>query len=252
MADSLHFALSTFRESILTAVARLEFSLRDAQGPSAPTQSTTEPKKDTDAQTVGRIESLESTVLELQSQITALLKSAEETKELLKIPAPPSTTRNILIATPALSAAVASVSASPPPMTLNQASEEDDVTMSVEDDSDEDGPELKQVLIRGKQYFMDSENSVYVETEEGYEEIGTYNPVTDAIEGIDSDDESEEEEEVVEAEVEEEEQEEEEEAVEVEEFIFKGKTYQRDSDQNVYEDGEPIGTWNGKKIVPLA
>lgn len=59
----------------------------------------------------------------------------------------------------------------------------------------------------------------------------------------------------VEEEVEEEEEVEVEE-LELEQFTFKGHTYYRDSDNNVYgqdEEGdiidEPIGTWNGKKII---
>jgi hypothetical protein len=199
-------------------------------------------------------EVLNCTVQSLQEQIAGLLKATEETKELLKIPPPAaSTTRNILISTPALTAAVAAL---PPAMDLDDDSDSEnvqgqlsaDVEMSVEDEAEgeeDDSPELQQVMIKGKQYFMDAENSIYVETDEGYEEIGKYNPTLDCIEGTE-----EEEEEAEEAE--EEEAEEEEEAVEVEEFIYKGKTYQRDNENNVYEDGDHIGTWNGKKIVPLA
>lgn len=64
------------------------------------------------------------------------------------------------------------------------------------------------------------------------------------------------EEEVVEEEVVEEEEEAQE--LELEEIEYKGRTYYVDGDKNVYttdDEGdvvsEPIGTWNGKKIVPL-
>jgi len=49
-------------------------------------------------------------------------------------------------------------------------------------------------------------------------------------------------------EVEEEEEEEEEEGIDVEEFEYKGTTYARDDDGNVYLDGEIVGIWTGKSI----
>ena len=51
---------------------------------------------------------------------------------------------------------------------------------------------------------------------------------------------------------EDEDEEEDEEGIEVEEFEYKGITYQRDDENNVYLDGEPIGVWNGRKIVRSA
>jgi hypothetical protein len=274
MADSLHLALSAFRDTMLTAVARLEFAIRDsaASGQADIHTSSTNEFVDLKEQLsqslitherlevihTTRITTLEKEYQTLQEQVTTLLKATEETKELLKIHAPsPSTTRNVLISTPALAAAVAAVTIQPTAMILDDDSdseedEQQDVGMAIdgeveveveaEDEEEEadDGPDLRQVTIKGKQYFMDAENSVYVETDEGYEEIGKYNPALDCIEGAE------------EEEVEEEVEEEDEEAVEVEEFVYKGKTYQRDSENNVYDDGDHIGTWNGKKIVPLA
>jgi hypothetical protein len=270
MADSLHLALSAFRDTMLTAVARLEFAIRDTErsvGSSTPsdnldTDITRELCDLTSSHTsiVGdhstRIDILEKKFQSFQEQLAAVLKATEETKELLKIPAPSSTTKNVLISTPALSAAVAAT-IQPPAMDLDEEEEEEeevqyqDVQMNgvgegevveeEEEDDDDSLPNLRQVTIKGKQYFMDSENSVYVETDEGYEEIGKYNPALDCIEGAEEE----------EADVEQEE-EEDEEAVEVEEFVYKNKIYQRDTENNVYDDGEHIGTWNGKKIIPLA
>ena len=58
--------------------------------------------------------------------------------------------------------------------------------------------------------------------------------------------------------VEEEEEVEEEQELALEEFEYRGTTYWKDDENNVYgadEDGEvntdPIGTWNGKRILPL-
>jgi len=50
------------------------------------------------------------------------------------------------------------------------------------------------------------------------------------------------------SEVEEVEEEEEEEGIDVEEFEYKGTTYARDDDGNVYLDGEIVGIWTGKSI----
>jgi hypothetical protein len=274
MADSLHLALAAFRDTMLTAVARLEFAIRDTEQPvsssSTPsadlTSFMTEVKDLVSYHTsiVGghnsRIDTLEKKFQSLQEQLAAVLKATEETKELLKIPAPtPETTRNVLISTPALTAAVAAVAVQPPAMVLDDEDDSDESTVEkgqlpeeeeveeqdveMESEEDETGLDLRQIIIKGKQYFMDAESSVYVETDEGYEEIGKYNPTLDCIEGAEEED--------IEEEVEEE-VEENEEAVEVEEFIYKNKTYQRDNENNVYDDGEHIGTWNGKKIVPLA
>lgn len=271
MADSLHLSLSAFRDTMLTAVARLEFAIRDTERPVA---SVSAPVVDSDltknimnelsalasshTSIVGnystRIDILEKKLQSLQEQLAAVLNATEETKELLKIPPPSSTTKNVLISTPALSAAVAAVAV--PAMELIEdnsesevgegqlmqkeyiVEEQEDVEMEAEEDEEEDNsPDLQQVMIKGKQYFMDAENAVYVETDEGYEEIGKYNSALDCIEGTDDA---------------EEEEVEDEEGIEVEEFSYKGKTYQRDSENNVYDDGDHIGTWNGKKIVPLA
>jgi hypothetical protein len=67
------------------------------------------------------------------------------------------------------------------------------------------------------------------ETEDGYEQVGVYDPETKTIKPV---------------------EESEDEGVEVEDFEYKGKTYQRDAENNVYLDGEQVGSWNGKKIVP--
>ena len=93
--------------------------------------------------------------------------------------------------------------------------------------------------VDGTTYWLDNDHIVYKETDEGYEEIGSYDPETGEI-SIE-DDEEEEKDEVME--------EEEEEGVEAEEFKYKGKTYLRDAENNVYnEDGEEVGTWTGLTI----
>jgi hypothetical protein len=123
--------------------------------------------------------------------------------------------------------------------------EEEDVEMEEEveeeveeeeadgEESESSSPNLVPIKIDGTVYYIDDDKNVYAETEDGYEQVGTYNPVTKKI--------------VAETTVESEEDEDD--AIEVEDFVYKGKTYQRDENNNVYLDGEQVGTWNGKRIV---
>jgi hypothetical protein len=210
--------------------------------------------------------------LELQNSqipIVSSLPTNTNLCELLKMESP-SFTKNLLVpsvkSTPALTAAVAAASSSHlTDFTLDSSTSTNVTTMKDEDvilvsedeeeevesegeveEDNESSPELKQIIVKNKQYYMGSNNSVYQETDEGYEQIGMYNSEKDEVNLFGE--ESEEEEEDVE---EEEEDVEEADAVEVEDFVFKGKTYQIDSDKNIYLDGEHIGIWNGKKIVAL-
>ena len=103
----------------------------------------------------------------------------------------------------------------------------------------EDEP-LRPILLDGVSYYIDSDNLLYHETEDGYEQVGSYDPKKDTVELL-----------ITEEEEEQEEETDEEEGIEVEEFVYKGKTYQRDSENTVYLDGEEIGTWDGKRIVRI-
>ena len=267
MADTIHSALSLFRDTMLAAVARLEFELRDAAAATIKvndipiksevqdvTVSNTIAKFEKTLQDIaGRMNELEVklTASSTPSSVQSPTLDSKVVQELMSIQLP-ERSRNILVpsirSTPALAAAVAA--ANVPVLTLSEdevveeseeeveaeEEEEGDVIEVSDDDSSEP---LKKVVIKGQSYYMDDDNAVYHETEDGYEQVGTYNPKTDSVE-------------VIMDEEEDAESETEEEAVEVEEFVFKGKTYQRDSENNVYLDGDHIGTWNGKKIVALA
>jgi hypothetical protein len=264
MADSLHNTLATFRDSILQSIARLEFQLRD----SAATLSNHSHESNIPSQALfSRILAIEQSLQEytnpslirqtdsiltrlgmIEERLNAIEEATQrntqeepshEIEEILTIEEP-STTRNIVIpsirSTPALAAAVAA--ANPEPVVLDSASEVTGEVVEEEDESESEdsGPELTKVIIKGISYYMDESNTVYQETEDGYEEVGTYNPKLDRIE-------------VAPEEVEEDD----EEAIETEEFVYKGHTYQRDAEGNVYDDeGNGIGHWNGKKIVAVA
>jgi hypothetical protein len=249
MADSLHNVLASFRDSILQSIARLEFQMRDIAAAQrfTPTHSVYEVPASNDPtihEILSRIESLEMKMREtvsVKKESTGPVDETDEVEEIIKIEQP-TNTRNIIvlsaISTPALAAAVAAANA-PEPIALDSVSESDASGEVVEEEESENSvPDLKKVIIKGVSYYMDSSNTVYQETEDGYEEVGTYNPKLDRIEV---------------AEEEEEAGEEEEEAIETEEFVYKGQTYQRDAEGNVYDDeGDVIGHWNGKKIVAAA
>jgi hypothetical protein len=258
MADSLHNVLASFRDSILQSIARLEFQMRDIAAAQrfTPTHSVYEvpPSQGSSDPAIheilSRIESLEMKMSELaakpvvsvKKESTGSFHETDEVEEIIKIEQP-ANTRNIIVlsavSTPALAAAVAAVNPEPAPIALDSVSESDASGEVVEEEESENSvPDLKKVIIKGVSYYMDSSNTVYQETEDGYEEVGTYNPKLDRIE-------------VTEEAAEEEE--EEEEAIETEEFVYKGQTYQRDAEGNVYDDeGDVIGHWNGKKIVAAA
>lgn len=264
MADNIHTTLAAFRDTVLTAIARLEFQLRDSMtGRDLYERSTIlseihgpdMSKHEANIQELfKRIDSLERRIVEQQRE--PILE-----REFMDI-RPAVNTRNILVpsvrSTPALAAAVAAAS-TPPEFELNSetSSESSEETAeevaeeeiaeeeveekavvveeasveeaAVEEEEAEEEPELKPITIKKVQYYIDSENNLYSETEDGYEQVGVYDPETKTIKPV---------------------EESEDEGVEVEDFEYKGKTYQRDAENNVYLDGEQVGTWNGKKIVP--
>jgi hypothetical protein len=286
MADNIHTTLAAFRDTMLTAIARLEFQLRDSMtGRDIYERSTILSDihiPDTTKYEVNihelfkRVDSLERRITEQQHPI--LEHDFMEIRPALH-------TRNILVpsvrSTPALAAAVAAASALPPELDLksetSSESEEEDIIEeeSVQEDivkdivleeeavkeeavkeetvkeeavkeekfvegaeyseeeteETEEEPELKPIKIKRVQYYIDPENNLYSETEDGYEQVGVYNPETKTIKPIEDEEESEG-------------------AVEVEDFVYKNTTYQRDADNNVYLNGDQIGTWNGKKIIP--
>jgi flagellar biosynthesis GTPase FlhF len=273
MADNIHNTLAAFRDTMLTAIARLEFQLRDSMtGRDLYERSTV--LSDIHGPDMSKYE---ATLQELFKRIDGLEQRVSETqvleREFMEI-RPALNTRNILVpsvrSTPALAAAVAAASALPPDLELNsetsseseeeeaaeeEAAEEEEVVeeeveeeaakkeveeaaveeeevVSEEATEEESEPELKPIKIKKILYYIDSENNLYSETEDGYEQVGVYDPETKTIKPV------------------EEEEAESEGAVEVEDFVYKGATYQRDAENNVYLDGEQVGTWNGKKIVP--
>ena len=152
MSDSVHNALSKFRDTILTAVALLEFELRDSMS-----------KNGSEL-----LNSISSSVLNIEKKL-----NTNERADLMDIK-PSVGSGNIVVSrtnSPALASAIAGLG---PPM-------------------------------------IDLDNDSDVGISEGEDE-------------------------------------EEEEGIEVEDFEYKGTTYQRDADGNVYLDGEQVGVWTGKTI----
>ena len=220
MADSLHNNLAQVRDTMLSAIARLEFEVRDGRSSVNVPFGNEYMNPNGTLQT--QVNNLQNTLTFLMTRLDSLERnnntntpSYTDVNEILEMKAPENS-RDIIVhsphCTPALSAAVAS--ANPPEMIL-------------ESDEEEEEEELKPIKIKGVLYYLDGDNTAYTETEDGYEEVGKYDPVKNVVEVDD----------------------EEEEGVEVEDFLYKGNIYQRDSDNNVYLDGEQVGTWNGKRII---
>lgn len=272
MADYIHQALSAFRDTILTAVARLEFQLRDVKGTTSSTEDMTEVKsclqshKQMLAHLSQQISSLSiphtvpviSTTTQASSVSTQV---SNEMTELLKIQ--PSESKNVLVIPKAV---VAQESDSEDEVEESVTeSEEESVTIEepgddcgatksdVEEDQDAEQPSLTEFEVDGEILYRDEENAVYRKTgDEEYEQIGEWDPNEEALmlyeaeEAEEQEDEAEDQEEVEDQE----EAQDEEEALECESFVYKGKTYLRDAENTVYnEDGEEIGTWNGKAVL---
>jgi hypothetical protein len=314
MADHFHHAFTDFRDCMLTAIAKLEFQLRDSlarertvsHGIPVASPVCTEPwgcmampgtnAFDTDSSsstTISEIpmdtSSLFGPVLqEFAKRLEAIEKKfdqfptpeqvpteSESMNDLLTIKSEPAS-RNVLVSsvrnTPALSAAIAA--ANPPPITLHTAfiqnestmtgqlsattseeDEEEDAGTVEEEEDDSEGFPLKQVVIQGKPYFMDSDNTVYTETDEGYEEIGTYDPTLDKVilHGEEEQEEEQEQEQDDVLVVDATEEDEESTALEVEEIVYKGQKYYKDESNSVYtQDMILIGEWTGTRIKRIA
>jgi hypothetical protein len=160
MADSVHNALSKFRDTMLTAVALLEFELRDSMT-----------KNGSDL-----LVSISTSVLNIEKKL-----STNESVELMEIK--PSVGSGNIVVSRTQSPNLSGRSFMDPPMIdLNESSEVEEEEEEVEEEDVEDSSE----------------------------------------EGID-----------------------------VEEFEYKGTVYQRDSDNNVYLDGELVGLWTGKIIKAI-
>jgi len=245
MADQLHTVITQFRDSYLTELknnlynvfASLESKIRDTLHTSPPPTN--------DIQTIKNLleEMKQSRNVIVQNPINSMgyhpfTSLPTETKYLTVFNDAPSSTSSVcdhqeFTTIPSAKSAV------------NEETSCKSSSTSIVDC--EEPTKFTPLEIDGTTYWLDDDHIVYKETEEGYEEVGSFDPESGEVVIEQDDVEEEEEEEEEEAE---EEEEEEEEGIETEEFIFKGQTYYRDSDNNVYnEDGEQLGIWNGKKIV---
>ena len=158
MADNLHNALSKFRNTMLTAVAVLEFELRDAVS----------------VKTDSALETLANTVSVLEKKINNI-----EMSDILNI-RPVVNSGNVVVSksnSPALAAAIASLH----PSGFNLSDEDDDVSeieaeddeaeVSVDEDEEEAEVEVDDFEYKGTTYQRDSEGRVYLDGEE----VGTWN-----------------------------------------------------------------------------
>jgi len=277
MSDSIHDALSAFRDTMLMSVAKLEFQLRDTLSKTRiqnPTHCYTQSPLDLNMdhmsnlseihmdtslneKLVQSLQDIATRMCSLESQIQTIQSSPQTVSskqrtfadqiehELMTIESQQNT-RNILVSsvrsTPALSAAVAA--ANPPSFDLID-NEEEEETIEVKDEEDavdEEDEEVEVVEVEDEEVEVVEVEDEEVEVVEVEDEEVEVVEVEDEEDAVDEDavDEDAVDEDAVE-----------EEAVEVEEFMYKGQTYQRDAENNVYLEGTPVGTWNGKKIIPL-
>jgi hypothetical protein len=139
---------------------------------------------------------------------------------------------------------------------IDKQSEEEEVVEEEEEvvEEEEEVVEEEEEVVEEDEEVVEDEEEVIEDEEEVIEDEEEV--IEEEEEVVEEEEEVvEEEEEVIEEEVVEEEEEvveEEEEVVEVEEFVFKNKTYGKDAENNVYYEGEHIGKWNGKKIIPIS
>lgn len=277
MADTLHSVINTARdemkaklmEQIVDLVnvkfAVLEGKIRDIMPSSLPQVATT----NNDYMTKEQFENFEEKMCKILNQ--ELQRTVEECKTIYKkiesqVKEPvkevisvekPSISKNLVIERKPISPKTESTEDGEGDSFCKSAGSEE------ADESDEEEPNFSPLVVDGTTYWLDaSDHTVYKKTDEGYEEVGSFDPDTGEIEIEDEEqEESEKEGEVVEEEEQEESQEEEEsqheveeeseeeEEAEVEEFSYKGKTYLRDSENTVYsEDGDVLGIWTGTVI----
>ena len=236
--------LASFRSDVLRSLSNLEFQIRDLNTyhdmpplvplvPLVPVETNTEVnnlKNEINTQKED-IKFLTDNLKNVYRLLEQLHEEKDQRNTLLNIQSNQNT-KNVLVRTPALEAAVAAAN-DMEPFTLDA----DESSIEVESEADNEEEEE----VEEDQGEADNE-----EEEEG-EEQGE----NEAEEQGEAENEVEEEgEEEVEEEAEEEaENEVDEDAVEVEEFDYKGTTYQRDEEGVVYLEGDEVGQWNGKRII---
>jgi len=140
MADSVHNALSKFRDTMLTAVALLEFELRDSM-----TKNGSE-----------LLTSISTSVLNIEKKL-----STNERAELMEIK-PSVGSGHIVVSrtnSPALAAAVENLS--PPMIDLDDESE-----LEAESEDEEEGIEVEDFEYNGTLYQRDADGTVYLDGEE--------------------------------------------------------------------------------------
>ena len=149
MADSTHNALSKFRDTMLTAIALLEFELRDSM-----TKNGSE-----------LLTSISTSVLNIEKKL-----STNERAELMEIK-PSVGSRNVVISrtnSPALASAIASLS--PPMIDLDDESDIEEAS----EEEEEDGIEVEDFEYKGTLYQRDADGTVYLDGEE----VGFWNGKT--------------------------------------------------------------------------
>jgi hypothetical protein len=195
-------------------IARLE-------GESKVLQATAEANHKSALEEKGRTDALEKAYAELQKKCAEL-----EVKTVAA--AEPKTVAHPLLG---------KIQEQPPIVTKKEELDDEEEDEAEEEGVDPDSlPDFKH---KGVIYKKDADGTLYKDSEEGWELVGRWDEKTKSI--------------VIQEIEEEEEAEEEDDENNLTEFVFKGKTYFLDEENNVFQetdDGyEQVGKWNGKKIL---
>jgi hypothetical protein len=194
-------------------VARLE-------GESKVLQATAEANHKSALEEKGRADALEKAYAELQKKCAELEATAAQ--------AVPKTVAHPLLG---------KIQEQPPIVTKKEELDEEEEEADAESEGiDPDSlPDFKH---KGVIYKKDADGTLYKDSEEGWELVGQWDEKTKTI---------------IIQEIEEEAEAEEDDENNLTEFVFKGKTYFLDEENNVFQetdDGyEQVGKWNGKKIL---
>jgi hypothetical protein len=195
-------------------IARLE-------GESKVLQATAEANHKSTLEEKGRADALEKAYAELQKKCTEL-----EAKPVAQ--AEPKTVSHPLLG---------KIQEQPPIVTKKEELDDEEEADAESEGVDPDSlPDFKH---KGVIYKKDTDGTLYKDSEEGWELVGRWDEKTKSI--------------IIQEIEEEAAEEEEEDENNLTEFVFKGKTYFLDEENNVFQetdDGyEQVGKWNGKKIL---
>jgi hypothetical protein len=220
--EKLNRAIKKMGQEQIASENHYKSEIARLEGESKVLQATAEANHKSALEEKGRADALEKAYVELQKKYVDLESKASS------VAAEPKTVSHPLLG---------KIQEQPPIVTKKEELDE-------EEESEEEGVDpdsLPDFKHKGVIYKKDADGTLYKDSEEGWELVGQWDEKTKSI---------------IIQEIEEEEEaaeEEEDDENNLTEFVFKGKTYFLDEENNVFQetdDGyEQVGKWNGKKIL---